>query len=974
MRSRAWQFIASLTLVGAVKAQPPVLTWHNDNARTGQNLQETILTTANVKSSTFGRLATINVDGKVDAQPLYVPALTIPGQGTHNVLYVATEHDSLYAFDADTFAQLLHVQLLNAGESPSDDRGCSQVTPEIGITATPAIDLSVGPHGTIYVISMSKNGSTYHQRLHALDLTTFAEQFSGPKDITASFAGTGAEPTFLPAQHKERPGLLIQNGIVYTSWGSHCDAGPYAGWVISYNETTLAQIKVLSLVPNGNDAGVWAAGAGPAGDAAGNVYLLTGNGTFDTTLLNGFPNKQDYGNAFVKMSGALSVTDYFTMTNTVSESSGDVDLGSAGLMLLPTLNNTQNQPVSLGVGAGKDGNIYVVDTGNLGHFSPSMDPIYQLLASALPSGTWSSPAWFNGRLYYGGVSDTLKAFTFTNGLFSLTAHSSNSFGYPGTTPSISANGTTNGIVWATENTNPAVLHAYDASNVGTELYNSNQAANSRDHFGAGNKYIAPMIANGKVYVGTTNGVGVFGLLTAPATPSLSITKTHTGNFTQAQQGATYTATVSNAAGGAATTGTVTVTETVPTGLTLVSMAGNGWGCGAGACTRTDALQPGQSYPAITVTVNVDPNAPASVTNSIKVAGGGDTTGPHMTTDPTTINPQMFTLTVNVAPVGGGGITPASGQSFANGTVVNLQATPAAGFNFVNWTGNVANASAASTTITMNSAQTVTANFAHQMFTLTINVSPVNGGGVTPASGQSFQSGTVVNLQATPAAGFNFANWTGSVANPSAASTTITMNSAQTVTANFTQQMFTLTTGVSPAGAGTVTPPSGSSFAGGSVVNLQATPNPGYSFVNWTGAVANPSSASTTITMNSGQSVVANFVAGPTTIGAMNTGKTGPSNARLWGFTFTNNGPGAANAAKLSSFTLTQVFGTACTPVLISPTLPLSLGNLAPGGSASATMTVDFSSCPMNARFTLQIGLTANAGASNTTITRANQFQ
>ncbi len=506
-----------------------VLTWHNDNARTGQNLQETILTPANVKEATFGRLFTIPVDGKVDAQPLYVPALTI-SQTVHNVLYVATEHDSLYAFDADTFTQLMHVSLLGSGETTSDTRSCTQVTPEIGITATPAIDLTVGPHGTIYVLSMSKDSSSnYHHRLHALDLTTLAEEFSGPKEIAATFPGAGAENTFVPAVHKERPGLLISGGIVYTSWGSHCDAGAYAGWVLSYNENTLAQVGVLNLEPNGNDGGIWAAGSGPAADTSGNIYLLTGNGTFDTALTaNRFPLNGDFGNAFVKIStaGALTVTDYFTMTNTVSESGSDTDLGSGGLLLLPPLNNAQGQPVSLAVGAGKDHHIYVVNVNGMGGFNPNMDSIYQFMPNVLPGGVWSSPAWFNGRLYYGGVNDSVKAFLFSGGAFSLDSQSSNTFAYPGTTPAISANGTANGIVWAVDASgSTAVLHAYNAASVATELYNSNQAG-TRDHFGAGNKYIVPTVVHGKVYVGTTNGIGVFGLLAgSPPQPPVNVTLT-----------------------------------------------------------------------------------------------------------------------------------------------------------------------------------------------------------------------------------------------------------------------------------------------------------------------------------------------------------------------------------------------------------------------------------------------------------------
>ncbi len=494
-----------------------VLTWHNDNARSGQNLQETILTPANVNSSTFGKLFTIPVDGKVDAQPLYVASLEMRSSGFHNVVYVVTEHDSAYAFDADSGAQLWHVSALAAGETTSDARNCSQIVPEIGISSTPVIDLHTGPHGTMYLVAMSKDASgNYHQRLHALDLTTGSEQFSGPVEIAATYPGSGAEGSggmqkFALGQHEDRPALLLVNGVVYTSWGSHCDIAPYTGWVIGYNELTLAQTGVLNLTPNGNDGGIWMAGGGPAADAAGNLYLLMGNGTFDTTLSGGFPSKGDYGNAFVKIqvssTGALSVADYFTMSNTTSESNGDQDLGSGGVMLLPG---------SLVVGAGKDQNIYVVNQSSMGKFNANANGNYQTLKGGVAGGVFSSPAWFNGTMYYGAVGDVLRAFNFANGSFSLASQSTHSFGSPGATPSISANGTQNGILWAAENTSPAVLHAYDATNLATELYNSNQAANSRDHFGAGNKFIVPMVANGKVYVGTTTGVGVFGLLCSVA--------------------------------------------------------------------------------------------------------------------------------------------------------------------------------------------------------------------------------------------------------------------------------------------------------------------------------------------------------------------------------------------------------------------------------------------------------------------------
>jgi hypothetical protein len=518
-------------------SQPNVLTWHNDNARTGQNLEETILTQANVNSSTFGKLFSIVVDGKVDGQPLYVPGLTIPGKGVHNVLYIATENDSVYAVDADNGAVLQQVTLLVGSETPSDSRSCAQVTPQIGITATPVIDPGSGPHGTIYVVAMSKytngNNVTYYQRLHALDLTTLAEEFNGPVEVGATISGSGDETTFLAAQHKDRAALLLANGIVYTTWSSHCDIKPYTSWVIGYHESNLTeQPTVLNLVPNGVQGGIWASGSGPQADGAGNIYVPIGNGTFDTALTgSGFPSLNDYGNAYVKIStsgGNLAVADYFTMFNTTIESGADQDLGSGGGLLLPPLNDTNGHSRNLAVAAGKDGNIYVMDTANLGKFNPSTDEIYQQLTDVIVNGDnageWGSPAWFNGTLYYGGEGNALMAFPFASGKFATSpaSRSAEIFPYPGTTPSISANGTSNGIVWASIGNGSAALYAYNAANLADMLYNSNQAANGRDQFGTANKFVFPTIVNGKVYVAsdtTTAGqVTVFGLLAEPPEP------------------------------------------------------------------------------------------------------------------------------------------------------------------------------------------------------------------------------------------------------------------------------------------------------------------------------------------------------------------------------------------------------------------------------------------------------------------------
>jgi hypothetical protein len=524
--SNAAGSITSSEVKLSVSTPPPVsgtdvTTYKFDLARTGQNPSESTLTPADVNTASFGLLRVLSVDGKVDAQPLYPSHLSVAGV-THNVVYAATENDSVYAFDSDTGAVLWQVSLLGSGETASDTRGCGQVTPAIGITSTPVIDRQAGANGTLYVVAMSKSGaSTYHQRIHALDVTTGAELLGGPTDIAATYpianAGT---TTFDPAQYEERAALLLVNGVIYTSWTSHCDGKPYTGWVIAFGESSLQRTAVLNLAPNSGGAGpaIWMSGGGPAADTAGSVYLLTANGVFETSLDgNGFPDMQDYGNSFVRIAaanGALSVADYFTMSNEVAESAADEDLGSGGEMLLPDLTDSGGSVRHLMVGAGKDGNIYVVNRDSMGHFSASSNNIWQQLSGALPGGVWATPAYFNATVYYGPAGGTLKAFPITGAKLagSPSSQSATSFTYPGTAPAVSANGASDGIVWAHENATTAVLHAYDATNLANELYNSNQAANGRDQFGTGNKFITPAIADGKVFVGTTSGVAVFGLL------------------------------------------------------------------------------------------------------------------------------------------------------------------------------------------------------------------------------------------------------------------------------------------------------------------------------------------------------------------------------------------------------------------------------------------------------------------------------
>ncbi|MBS0579756.1 MAG: immunoglobulin domain-containing protein [Proteobacteria bacterium] len=522
---------ALLTVTSAITQGSDVVTYKYDLARSGANLAEKTLTTANVHSATFGKLHFLGTDGKVDAQPLYLSALNVNGVA-RNVVFVATENDSVYAFDADSGAQLWKVSLVPAGETVNDQpqQSCDQIQPTIGITSTPVIDRSAGAHGTMYVVAMSKStaSAAWHQRLHALDVATGAELLGGPREITASYPSANGTITFDPQQYEDRAALLLVNHTIYTSWSSHCDNKFYTGWIIAYSQSTLQQTAVLNVAPNSGGVGpaIWMAGGGPAADSAGNIYLLTANGAFEEALdASGFPNQRDFANSFLKLStggGSLAVADYFTISNTSLESGADLDLGSGGAMLLPDMTDSGGTVRHLVLGAGKDGNVYLVNRDSMGHFSPSANNIWQQLTQVLGGrltgnqngGLWSTPAYFNGHVYFGPVARPLASFSINNARLAGSASSSSTpvFPYPGTSPVVSANGSANGIVWAHQNTNPAVLYAFDAANVGRELYDSSQAAGGRDQFGAGNKFITPVVIDGKVFVGTTNGVAVFGLL------------------------------------------------------------------------------------------------------------------------------------------------------------------------------------------------------------------------------------------------------------------------------------------------------------------------------------------------------------------------------------------------------------------------------------------------------------------------------
>jgi hypothetical protein len=512
---------ASLTVnVSSTGGSTDVVTHHYDVSRSGVNSTETLLTTSNVNSATFGKVGEFAVDGQIDGQALFLSQLAIPGQGNKNVLYVATENNTVYAVDAQSISGssatiLWKTSVLPQGELPADSASlpCGNISPN-GITATPVIDRN---RNAIYVEAMSKDstGSIFH-RLHALDLTNGKELFGGPTTITATYPGTGGNSsggvvTFDPRVQHDRAALLESGSTIYTAWsGLWGDCGPYSAWVIAFDAGTLKQTGAIDLVPNNSGGGMWMGGGGPAADTSGNVYVISGNGFGDTPGTN-----SSYGNSFVRLSnsGSLKVGDYFTPFNTVIEDGKDADFGSAGPLLLPDLTDANNAIRHLAVGAGKDGNLYVVDRDNMGKFSSTKNNIYQQFQ--LSSGeNHSSPVFFNSTVYICPENNTLKAFSVSKALLatSPSTQSAHVFGSNGAVASVSANVGSQGIVWALD-WGAGNLFAYDASDLTKELYDSNQAASNRDHFSpVGGHFIAPMVANGRVYIGTKTTVAVFGLL------------------------------------------------------------------------------------------------------------------------------------------------------------------------------------------------------------------------------------------------------------------------------------------------------------------------------------------------------------------------------------------------------------------------------------------------------------------------------
>jgi hypothetical protein len=530
-----------------------VLTYHNDSARTGQNLNETTLTPANVNVRSFGKLFADAVDGQVYAQPLYMANLSIAG-AVHNVVFVATQNDSVYAFDANQSGPpLWQVSLLGPGERAltSDDISpeYDDIVPQIGITGTPVID---DASGTLYVVTVATtapedqlaDSSDTVQKLHALDITTGAEKFDGPVIIQASVNGTGdgndghGHVPFDPLQQLQRPGLLLSNGVVYIAWGSHADYDPYHGWIMGYDAATLDQVAVFNTTPNGGEGSIWQSGGGLATDDAGNIYAEVGNGSFDPNTPPGaLPADADYGESILKLAvdpnstpdnpnpngWGLTVADFFTPYNEQFLNDQDLDIGSGGLMVLPDEMGSPDHPHLLLAGS-KEGRVYLIDRDNMGRFDSTGDEVLQESDSGMIIGVFDTPALFNGTFYYvGAFYDAANAFSIEGGAFAgPISQSTDVFGYPGATPSISANGSTNGILWALDRGSNE-LRAYDATDLSNELYNSDQARNGRDQIGNVAKFTVPTVADGHVYVGTESELVVYGLRAQvsrdePATP------------------------------------------------------------------------------------------------------------------------------------------------------------------------------------------------------------------------------------------------------------------------------------------------------------------------------------------------------------------------------------------------------------------------------------------------------------------------
>jgi fibronectin type 3 domain-containing protein len=745
--------------IAASQAAPAVWTQHYDNSRTGANLQETVLNTTNVNSTTFGKLFSIPVDGSVYAQPLYVPGLTVNGT-VHNVLYIATMENTLYACDADTGAVLWQK---NFGTPvPASDVQCCYVdiTGDVGILSTPVIDTTTN---TLYLLERNKNADgTYHQWLRALDLATGADKFNSPTEIAATYGGS----TFDPKVQNQRAGLTLANGNVYIAWASHNDGGDYHGWVISYSAANVSQQIAVYADTTGSMTlgGIWMSGQGLTVDGSGNLYLITGNGAFDGST--------NFGDSILKLTGGLTLADYFTPSNQASLSSQDQDLGSAGVLGLPGTNYV--------VGGGKDGRLFLLSSASLGHFNSSTDHVVQEFQAVALNGSsthihgspvyWNSPV--NGpTLYVWGENDHGRAYAFGGSSFNSTAVSTTSLtapsGMPGGILSVSANGSTagSGILWANlpfnQNANNAVvageLHAYDASNLGKELWNSYQNK-TRDDYGNFAKFCPTVVANGKVYEATfSKQVVVYGLITPtlPAAPTnLAATAGDTTaslTWTAVSGAASYNVYRATTAGGEGTTPYktgVTTASFQDTGLTdgttyyykvaAVNTVGtSALSSEASATPKTATVSPPAAPTGLTATagdttVSLSWTAPTGTVTGYNIYRGTATGGEETTAYKTGVTTTSFqdtgltddaTYYYKVAAVNSAGTSPLSAEASATpksaGTVTF---TPKVGANNSAWYGEedvvVANTAAiTSLSITVTIQKTTGVSFNGQYTTI-----------------------------------------------------------------------------------------------------------------------------------------------------------------------------------------------------------------------------------------------------------------
>jgi hypothetical protein len=726
-----------LTATVPTSAQVNVTTWGYNNQRTNVNSNETILTPANVNSTSFGKLFSYPVDGYIYARPLYVSNVTIGG-AVHNVVYVATEHDSVYAFDADSSAganaqPLWHTSFLSPGVTTVSvaDVNCGDINPEYGVTGTPVIDLSTN---TMYVVAETNenNGTSFVKRLHALDITTGAEKPGSPTVISASVTVPGQSPLVFNTRYQlNRPGLLLHDGVVYIGFGSHCDYEDWRGWILgySYNGSSFSQTFVFSTEPssvNGRGAGIWMSGEGLPMDSGSNLFFGTGNGQFDTDVTPPI----NYGDSLLRidLSKGPSVQDYFTPWTQSTMDLNDGDLGSGGMAILP------DQPgpnPHLLVQMGKDGVLRVINRDNMGQYSSTSDNIVQEVGGN--RALFGSPVYFNGKIYFGALSSPIQAFTVTDGLLSTspTDVGTDYFFFPGTTPSISANGTSNAILWAVNSHafsnngpgGPAVLYAYDAANLSAgALYNSNENL-SRDDPGGAIKFAVPTVANGKVYLGAEGQLSVYGELGGGGATAPAIVSANSTTFTVGAAGSfTVTATGSP-------TPSLTETGTLPTGVTFTDN-----GNGTATLSGTPASGTAGTYP-LTFTA----------TNSAGTANQDFTLTVSTTQPPAITSASSTTFTVGAA---GSFTVTATGSPTPSLTETGTLPTGVTFTDNGNGTATLSGTPASGTagTYPLTFTATNSAGTANQDFTLT--VSTTQPPAITSASSTTFTVGAAGSFTVT----------------------------------------------------------------------------------------------------------------------------------------------------------------------------------------------------------------------------------